>query len=376
MFITTRNISLNTEIQQLAFINLLDASREGLHFIWIPKQDLTEIIQKYSNLDFLGLPQKKAFEDMLHNIGDDAHQYINKLTIKLVIDFESTNPQIFNNPTNKEIISSHINYTESCSLRECVLLAENTNDARFYECLASIYKEKILAKDTRIQHQLRRVSGSGDSTHESFTEEVKTIQPVLCILDSDKKHPGQTTPGETAKKVLSAQKELQGNEIFSIQILTVRAIENLMPINLLEAIKKEGADLGLVFYDENPDFKRFVKCKDFQYRNKEGKVERDYITLDDVEKKLCPDPKVGSFWQSFYNKYKESHSSDRIVCSNLHKDLQGRNCRKIGFIGLCIQTIQDNIDVRNSMIADNDSDWNKIAHEVFSWTFSYQKQLA
>lgn len=374
MFITTKNISLDTEKQQLAFINLLDASREGLHFIWIPKQDLINIIQKYPSLDFLGLPQKKTFENMLHNIGDDGHQYINKLTVKLVIDFRSTTPKISKN--SAEIISSHVNYTESSSLRECILLAENKNDAEFYECLASIYKEKILAQDTRIQHQLRKVSGGGDTTHESFSEEVKTIQPLLCILDSDKKHPGQTTYGETAKKVLKAREKLQGNEIFSIQVLTVRAIENLMPINVLKAIKKEDTDLGLVFYDENLDYKRFVKCKDFQHKNKDGKVERDYITLEDVKKTLCPDPKAGPFWQSFYDKYKNSHTSDSIVCSNLHKDLQGRNCRKIGFIGLCIQSIQNNIDIRESMIADNDSDWNLVAHEVFSWTFSYQKLQA
>lgn len=366
MFITTKNLTLNSKDKEDAFGNFLDAGREGHHFIWVPKADLQNLIKEYPGLPFLSNRQRETFENLYHNVGDDGHQYMLLLNAILTIDFEeesilTTEIKVGNTNNQINYISGYKKYLNSSALRETILITENLDDALFYLEIGEIYKESnSMFKQLKLTSQ--NLAGGGDNTHQTFTESSKSLQPLLCILDSDKIHPRQSEVGETAKKVLHAKKQLNGIETTLIRPLPVRAIENLMPTSVLKEIKEEGHYLGLVFEEENKKFKKYVKCKDFKG------IHGKFITLEDLEKKLCVCSKQGFFWSEFYEKYQ--YHSEQLVCSNLHHNLKFG--KKVGFIASCINILKNNISIRNSLFSDEtETDLKNIALDIISWAISY-----
>lgn len=365
MFFKIINLSVDSKNKQIVLGNILDACREGRHFIWIPKNEIKHLTQQEGAFDFLSLAQKDTLDKLYHNIGDDGAQYLSTLSIFIEIHFDDSTQPILD---TKKIVKSYRDFLNSESLREITLLVENLDDGKFYHELALVYQERNYPKHDRIKLVNKPMLGGGSTTYTVFKQECSYAQPLLCILDSDKTHPNQTTYGETAKKVLS-EKEKVVNKIVDVHILHVRAIENLMPMNILKAISTPNKIFGLVFNLDNQEYLKYIKCKG-QHTSKKYQSEyqkfrdKGYISLEEINEIYSKDSKYGYFWSKFYEKHKDSKND--VVCANMHDNLILGG----GFLANCLDVAQNNPAIRNDLIADRTACWNDIASKIFSWSFS------
>lgn len=129
---------------------------------------------------------------------------------------------------------------------KCVLLAENLTDCKFYSLLAERY---IFDKNIRgISLAIQAQPGGGGTISSVFEHSVlfnKT--PILCFVDSDfkygstKRFPGPPAIGNTAKQLIAVKKHLDvtSSGVYELYCLPAHEIENLIPINVLEAIAKD-----------------------------------------------------------------------------------------------------------------------------------------
>lgn len=130
----------------------------------------------------------------------------------------------------------------------CCLLTENLDDIEFYSFIAKYYCLKRHIPHRRIS--FHRESGGGSTICDVFEKcMVQDKVPVLCLVDSDRKH-GTTTAfpnnpaigntlGNVQKKVkkLAAQGILPPLHLFPLH---VHEIENLVPIQLLQKLHQES----------------------------------------------------------------------------------------------------------------------------------------
>ena len=367
MFFKIKNLSVDSLDKQIALGNILDACREGRHFIWIPKSEIKALLDQGEKFSFLSSHHQDIFGKLHHDVGDDGHQYLKDLTVFVEINFSD---ELIDELNTKKIIKNYKYFLNSDALRETALLVENLDDGRFYHELGEIYKERYYSQHDKVVLKNKPMLGGGSTTYTVFKQECTSLQPLFCILDSDQKHPGQTTHGDTATKVLD-EKDKVKHKIIDVHVLHVRAIENLVPLNILRVISDEGKVFGLVFEENNKEYLKYIKCKD---QHKSKKYENDvykkyrqneYINLEEIKEVYCADSQIGAFWQKFYDTHKDSEND--IVCANLHANMAWHG----KFLENCLFVLQTCRNIRKDLIEDHDGEWNKIAAKIFSWSFSY-----
>lgn len=179
---------------------------------------------------------------------------------------------------------AQLSYKHFNKLDKCIattLLAEDENDACFYEYIFKWYKT---INQLRLNHFLYHRHGGGGCTSRELHRLQLEEKLCLTIIDTDKKYPGHPIcPDSTADKCIKVYKE---SAISKLHLLDVHEIENLLPLNYIDkedvcggnamAVNKKSfdflrssAELILPYFD----YKTGLRVKDI------GKIDDSFIQL-------------------------------------------------------------------------------------------------
>jgi hypothetical protein len=113
------------------------------------------------------------------------------------------------------------------------LLCENKDDAEFW----LMFSEGLLSrKKWKVALRAHLRGGGGTTTDKELATLLKEQRVVLCIVDSDKSHPGDGN-GDTAKLVLAASEK--GQALYQACVLSSRELENAIPTALVSRFSEE-----------------------------------------------------------------------------------------------------------------------------------------
>lgn len=174
----------------------------------------------------------------------------------IVISYEE-NPELPEFLNGKSRIISVDNAVTSRINEQCRLLGENLNDCAFYKLLAERYLRTYPQKIKDINISFQDELGGGVTTDTVFEKNIDIDRHLtLCLVDSDTKHDKSTiyrsapAIGDTARKLLKAEKKLSEKNLFELYCLPVHEVENLIPILVLREIAN----------DSSPDMMPGIEC--------------------------------------------------------------------------------------------------------------------
>lgn len=112
---------------------------------------------------------------------------------------------------------------------------ENENDARWYALLGQAWGARLRPGSSKAGTEvvLRPRGLGGDTAKQEIPTAGAHGDPVLCILDSDRDHPGGS-PGKTARAVAKALGSLKADHLVHVEELRARDVENVLPLDLVE----------------------------------------------------------------------------------------------------------------------------------------------
>ena len=139
----------------------------------------------------------------------------------------SANDSLTYERDNKLVIQiNYLQLLDSNSFRCTALICEDINDCLFYRHILDCFLEKHHVVN---KVALTNIHGGGDRIDVIAMNEVRDHHFGLVIVDGDYKYPGDTE-GDTAMK---CRKKFAKCPFLFLEILTVREIENLIPISYL-----------------------------------------------------------------------------------------------------------------------------------------------
>lgn len=353
MFITVENLKLDTKEEWQSLSYILDAFKERNHLVWISKESLQETLKNQKFLDHIG-HEREAVVERLLEIGDECEQIHEYVNCYLNIDFMEEDRHIVSISEENNIFKYTISYKKIMDakiLQETKLYAENDVDCEIYKELGRVFLERNSMQE-RLFIQADCVAGGGSTTASFIEMEIKKDKetPILCIVDADITCPEEEIPQDkTAKKVLDICHKYKEKKMLHVHVLDSKYIENLIPEYISKHIFRK--DLGLAHLIENEKYRLYIDKK------KE-------TTLACI-RALAPDSEVGLFWKVFLEKY-EDYPDKTVVSIKIHaKD------RLTHYL--------DNIlkpEIRDQLVEDESSMWNKVAKHVFSWCLSHNLYTA
>lgn len=183
-----------------------------------------------------------------------AVQEVFVLTYQESIEDLSYLPDILQNKEKCRFIHIPTAIAENWQLNtKCCLLTENLEDGDFYLFIAKYHCKERNIPWRRIC--FRKENGGGDTTSRVLEKCLSQDKiPTLCLADSDRKHgrseayPNYPATGNTLKHIqkvsqrLLKQKDIPPHCLFEIP---VHEIENLIPIQMIEELKKENMRAGI-----------------------------------------------------------------------------------------------------------------------------------
>jgi hypothetical protein len=155
----------------------------------------------------------------------------------------------------------------SSKIQKCTLLGENEEDSFIYKIMAEEYiKTKELSN---ISIVLKPENGGGNTTSPVFINKIKRDDEIcLCILDSDKKFPNDSSLGATANRLKRESKDIFNLKYNYYIEERCRELENILPEGFY--YKKYFPDINKrsifnkldILYEINHDFIYFLDMKD------------------------------------------------------------------------------------------------------------------
>ena len=313
-----------------AFSNILMAFGEGKHVLWMPSKKVLEVIESG---EFSGRNLK-----ILHELKDSARltkSILDEFDFFIDVNFTTRSSTGFVEPNR--LVLSYLHFIDSASVQLPVFVAENLSDIDFYMLGSKVYlrEAKLLsAYDVSFRH----IAGGGNTTITSFRYNLSRNELVLCILDSDKKHPAagvQTTAARFSNYPLG------WGVNYWLHILECTEAENLVPWRVAEAVLSEipGA-VFQKFLQLTPEIRRYVD-------HKEG------LTYSDA---LDTDARHGAeFWGAHFS---EDFEPEAWICEPLGAR----------FLEKCIEYMSGiTIHKLAEMIDERDMPYVNICRMVASW---------
>lgn len=177
----------------------------------------------------------------------ESRTLMDAVDVLLVISYED-NPDLPEFLREKSRIISVDNAVSSRINEQCRLLGENLNDCAFYKLLAERYLRTYPQKIKDINISFQDELGGGVTTDTVFEKNIDIDRHLtLCVVDSDTKHDISTVYrndpaiGDTARKLLKAEKKLSAKSLFELYCLPVHEAENLIPILVLREIANDSS---------------------------------------------------------------------------------------------------------------------------------------
>lgn len=339
MIIVINNLhdAIESEDKMRAFNNIIMACGEGKHVLWMPSKKLSEVISA-------GVVSGYNLR-VLHELKDNARSsrsILEDFDFFVEVDFTSDVSIGYSGINCLRL--SYLYFVDSASVQLPVFVAENLSDIEFY-----MIGSKVHLKDLKLLSsydvKFRQSPGGGNTTINSFRYHLGVNDLVLCILDSDRKHPSDGVK-ETAARFAEYAPGWGRN--YWLHILNCTEAENLVPFRVAQEVLSENGD---VVHDRflrlTPDARRFVD-------HKEG------LTLAQAR---AADLRHGvRYWEAFVL------AGEAEVCI----------CEPLGqrFLEHCINYMKGMTTHKLSeMIGDRDRAYIDICRMVASWGVGFRRAI-
>ncbi|MDQ0124295.1 hypothetical protein J2W17_003243 [Pseudomonas lini] len=150
-----------------------------------------------------------------------------KFTFHVSVDFENGNRL---ESALDKLVVGYNRFKDSGALQSSIFVTENLLDANALICGAALHllDNKIFAA---FDVSLDSRPGGGSTTYDLFKDLAAQNKFLLCIVDSDLKHPNGRR-GSTAKRFKYEVLGLQPT--YQLEILDCHEIENILPVNIVK----------------------------------------------------------------------------------------------------------------------------------------------
>lgn len=209
-----------SETFRIAIENITLASRNGRHMVMGNPEDMINL-SKIKNIgetvktELLRI-EKNSRQNFSY-IKDFVTNYI------LITTYKKTDFAI---PSDgKSINISLETFFNNDALARCFLICENLVDTNIFVKFSRAYafSKRLLSLCTLT---FEEVSGGGSQIADVFAEKIHYNSPVLCIIDSDKIH-----PNDSSSDILKKLKKVPRRDFQTIEELPARELENVIPFN-------------------------------------------------------------------------------------------------------------------------------------------------
>lgn len=245
-------------------------------------------------------------------------------------------------------------FLDTKSTQECCLIGEYYYDCKFFHRILSWYKERNgIALPTAFED----IDGGGDDTYKKVKQYVgRNKRPTLCIVDSDKRYPGQNiVENSTCGKCM----RLYPNKpIYRFIALNVQEVENLVPLSVIDVLtwggdakyQKESYDYLSKATNSSELLAFFDIKKGIRYYQS---LFKDAKYVDFVEKCCQCHPDI--VFPKDYNSLKEG----TIIYPSLRKDL----------LKDCLDLISKKGITSFDLMDFQEEEWTIIAEIMLNWGF-------
>ncbi|MEI8704477.1 hypothetical protein [Pseudoalteromonas sp. B62] len=222
--------------KQLALDHLLLSSGRRKNIVIIEKN----AIEKLLHSKLYRAPAKTFASDIEKNrreYGVIAKQ----LAVYCVVDFDSRQVSCtFQN--NQWVIRVGYDYfidPENSGL--IGLITEGELDFNFYSVIATYYSKYISPLKLDVSFKFHH--GAGSQSKPSFDRLTNEGKIILCLVDNDKSHP-KKGEGSTSKVFTHYDRNYNNKSL--VNVINVREIETLLPLNIIEKILVEQKNLKIL----------------------------------------------------------------------------------------------------------------------------------
>lgn len=232
IFIIEEDIVNANDIDFLECLDhLLIGYKEGSHLLYIKPRVVENIHREYwDRMDIRTREQFTHYEEKFMYESKIAFKLVNyaiKIVPKDII--EKVEEKTIENQ-EYEIGYLHTDkFLSTSKIQKTILLGENPNDGDIYEIIANEY---IKRNESRLKVKLKIENGGGSTTAPTFLKKIGDGDDIcLCILDSDKKFPTDTSLGETAQRVIRETNRINMPPKLGFHVeKRVRELENILPL--------------------------------------------------------------------------------------------------------------------------------------------------
>lgn len=331
---------------------------EGNHLIYMKPETLSLVYEKYHD---------KIDSRLKNNLVsfEETFMYESKILMKYVNCFVRIIPQIQEEKILKEDdievrLLKTSRFLNSSKIQKSTILGENEEDCLVYEIMAKEYIQYSKLSNN-IVVKLKTENGGGNTIAPVLNRKITSDDEMcLCLLDSDKKYPSDTSLGQTSLRVLREVKpNLNPKYEFHI-VQQCRELENIIP---------EGFYYKKYHSDQNKK-EIFSKLDKLENINSELKY-----FLDMKEGLRHFNIKTESDW----NLVSELIDLSKVSCNTINCSSK-KNCNYKVIESFGTNILKDFIDfyynisafdfsiILESMDTKIREIWNYIGKLVFSWT--------
>ncbi|AHF66274.1 hypothetical protein [Pseudomonas cichorii] len=204
-----------------ALDNILSAHGEGKHVLWAP----IEVVEALQDVPQLSSYSKRVLFSLKSTV-IETRRIERQFDFHVVVEFDDG--------ARMELGEGRLNvgfnyFLDTRMLQPSILITENLLDASALECGAALHLvgNKLLSAFGVV---LDFRPGGGSTTYDLFKDLVSQGRFLLCVIDSDLKHP-KGPKGSTAKRF--RHEKLGLNLAYHLEILGCHEIENILPVNVV-----------------------------------------------------------------------------------------------------------------------------------------------
>lgn len=323
--------------QEAALERLLWTYGRGIHVLWMP----VGLVEELLTLSCFSSYAKRALYELKSAAVFSKNLLESEFDFRIVIDFSNRHSLTLK---NNELIAGYENTLDERFLLEPVMLTENEVDAAIYQSFSNAFFSD--RKNLRSSYMLRLEAqgGGGSDTVKKFARYLDEKRPLICFIDSDKKHP-KGCSGSTSQHFNKYPKGL--NVGYYLEILNVHEIENLIPVSLINILYPDHC-YGAIY--NNPSCIKYKGYPD----HKKGLTVRDAKEQDQIYQ--------DNFWREFY------HLEDGANLCGTFSNLIQRTKNYLE------QTTPHKI--RELLDVDLDAELYSISRTVTNWGISLRRTLS
>jgi hypothetical protein len=278
---------------------------------------------------------------------------------------------VYNISTRKRIagncVITQIEYKElmdSKSTQATCLVGEFYYDCEFYRYILNWYKNEH--HFDKVGTTFEDVSGSGSSTIDHVKQYLKRDKrPTICIVDTDKKYPSQPIQySSTCGKCMNKYVE---NVIYRFIHLNVQEVENLVPLDVVDALNWSGAGVGfkksfdtLRGHDNSEELLAYFDVKNGIKKDELFLKNSDYRAYAEACCSCDPSNPASVDFMSYSNSLPLKGNLFPMLSNNLLKDAN--------------EYLRNNADIKFTLLEFQKKEWMKIARSMLNWGVCRNKE--